>query len=155
MTPDERKRRVLAIYAAADDAVRAAGPRCDASGRCCRFKEFGHTLFISQMEADVLLSAALPYAKPVTNEFCPFQVDQLCTARDVRPLGCRVYFCDESYTETGNRITETYLRELKQLADEAETSWRYAPLHIFLNEGEGGGSLPASENQRIALPVVN
>ncbi len=132
-TPEQRQ-RVYAIYAEADAAVAAAGPRCDASGRCCRFTEYGHTLFLSGLEADVLLAEAPPYAGPVTPDFCPFQVDNLCTARGPRPLGCRVYFCDPGYQETGQQITETCLRKLKELADELGVGWRYAPLHVFLNE---------------------
>ena len=58
---EDMRQRVMAIYAAADAAVAAAGPRCDASGRCCRFTEYGHTLFISQLEAEVLLAAAPPF----------------------------------------------------------------------------------------------
>jgi len=137
MTPEHR-RRVRAIYAAADAAVAAAGPRCDASGRCCRFKEYGHTLFVSQLEADVLLDAAPPFSGPVTPDACPFQVDNLCTAREPRPLGCRVYFCDPSYQETGQTISEMYLRQLKDLADELGVGWRYEPLHVFLNEHMAG-----------------
>jgi hypothetical protein len=133
MTPNYRQ-RVRAIYAAADAAVAAAGPRCDASGRCCRFKEYGHTLFVSQLEADMLLDAAPPFDAPVSPDFCPFQVDNLCTAREPRPLGCRVYFCDPNYEETGRQISETYLRQLKDLADELRVGWRYAPLHVFLDE---------------------
>src|SRR5262249_17399413 len=114
----ELRRKVLELYQEVDAAVKAAGPVCVASGRCCRFKEYGHVLFISNLEADVLLSAAPPYEKPVSTDFCPFQKDRLCTAREPRPLGCRVYFCDPSYQETGNRITETFLRRLKQLPDE-------------------------------------
>jgi hypothetical protein len=114
--------------------VAAAAPRCDASGRCCRFAEYGHTLFISQLEADVLLDAAPPFAGPVTRDGCPFQVGNLCTAREPRPLGCRVYFCDPSYAGVGERVTETYLRRLKDLADELGVGWRYAPLHVFLQE---------------------
>ncbi len=145
--------RVLAIYAEADAAVAAAGPKCDSSGRCCRFKEYGHTLFISQLEADVLLAAAPAYAKPVSGDFCPFQVENLCTAREPRPLGCRVYFCDPAYQETGNQITETHLRKLKHLAEELGGGWRYAPLHIFLNEGDGDG--PARQaDARIALSLI-
>src|SRR5438270_10385495 len=146
LTPELRQ-RVMAIYAAADAAVAAAGPRCDASGRCCRFKEYGHTLFISQLEADVLLAAAPPFAGPVTPDRCPFQVENLCTAREPRPLGCRVYFCDPAYQETGHRITERYLNKLKTLAEETGVEWRYAPLHQFLNHPEQAscersGSLP-------------
>jgi Fe-S-cluster containining protein len=133
MTPELRA-RVLAVYAEADAAVAAAGPKCDASGRCCRFKEYGHTLFVSNLEADVLLAAAPPYARPVSFDFCPFQSGNLCTARDPRPLGCRVYFCDPAYHETGTSISETYLRKLKALAEEFGTGWRYSPLHYYLNE---------------------
>ena len=153
MTP-ELRRQVLAIYAEADAAVAAAGPRCEASGRCCRFKEYGHTLFISNLEADILLDLAPPYEKPVSGDFCPFQVDNLCTAREPRPLGCRVYFCDPSYQQTGYAISEAYLRRLKVLAEEHGTAWRYAPLHHFLNEDEGRGSAPAGDPNRIALPVT-
>jgi Fe-S-cluster containining protein len=175
LTPEQR-RRVLAIYAAADAAVAAAGPRCDASGRCCRFTEYGHTLFISQLEADVLLAdgdpqaGTPPFDGPITRDFCPFQVNNLCTAREIRPLGCRVYFCDPAYQETGERISETYLRQLKDLADELGVGWRYAPLHEFLEEalarmdrrpnppgppsrhGKGAGGLGSAP--RLVLPLV-
>ncbi|MCI0376528.1 MAG: hypothetical protein L0215_02865 [Gemmataceae bacterium] len=128
----ELKRKVLEIYQEVDRAVAAAGPVCQASGRCCRFKEWGHTLFLSNLEADVLLAAAPPYEKPVTADFCPFQKDKLCTAREPRPLGCRVYFCDPNYQETAKGITEKYLQQLKRLAEEHCVEWRYAPLHTFL-----------------------
>ena len=157
MTPELRA-EVLAVYTEADAAVAAAGPRCDASGRCCRFTEYGHTLFISNLEADVLLSAAPPYAKPVSADFCPFQVNSLCTARDARPLGCRVYFCDPTYQPTGNVITETYLRRLKALADQHAAGWRYAPLHHFLNEAVDAtvhAHEPPAPPARIPLPVTN
>ena len=64
MLTAEQRERVRAVYAVADAAVAAAGPRCDASGRCCRFAEYGHTLFISQLEADVLLAGAPPLPSP-------------------------------------------------------------------------------------------
>ncbi len=135
MTP-ELRRRVLEVYAAVDAAVAAAGPRCDASGRCCRFAEHGHTLFLSQFEAELLLETAPPYATPVGRDRCPFQVGNLCTARAERPLGCRIYFCDPAYQETGSRITEEAVARLKRIADEFGTGWRYAPLHTVLNEAD-------------------
>jgi hypothetical protein len=150
MTPEQRQ-RVRAIYAAADAAVAAAGPRCDTSGRCCRFGEYGHTLFISQLEADVLLADAPPYEGQVSPDVCPFQVNNLCTAREPRPLGCRVYFCDPSYQETAQQISETYLRQLKDLAEELGVGWRYAPLHVFLNESVAGRERERPEE---ALPPV-
>jgi hypothetical protein len=130
---DSLSRKVLELYAEADREVAAAGPVCVASGRCCRFKEFGHTLFLSSLEAEVLLSAAPAYEKPAPEAFCPFQVGNLCSAREPRPLGCRVYFCDPAYQQRSHEITEKYLRRLKDLAEEHGVPWRYAPLHHFLN----------------------
>jgi Fe-S-cluster containining protein len=127
-------RQVLEIYREADAAVAAAGPVCIASGRCCRFKEYGHSLFLSNLEAEVLLAAAPPYEQPVSSDFCPFQKENLCTAREPRPLGCRVYFCDPNYQDKSHEITETYLRRLKALAAEHGLDWQYAPLHHFLNQ---------------------
>src|SRR5437660_5629326 len=105
----ELRRQVLQLYEEVDRSVAAAGPVCVASGRCCRFKEYGHTLFLSNLEADVLLAEAPPYEQPVSPDFCPFQKGNLCTAREPRPLGCRIYYCDPNYQETGNRITEAAL----------------------------------------------
>src|SRR5689334_20685406 len=130
----ELRRAVLRLYAETDREVAAAGPVCVASGRCCRFKEYGHTLFISNLEADVLLHEAPSYARPVSSDFCPFQQGTLCTTRAPRPLGCRVYYCDPAYQETSHAITEKYLRRLKELAETHGVAWQYAPLHAFLNE---------------------
>jgi len=127
-------RRVLELYREVDQNVAAAGPVCVASGRCCRFKEHGHVLYLSNLEADVLLGHAPSYETPVSPDFCPFQKENLCTAREPRPLGCRVYYCDPNYQETGNRITEEYLHRLKELAREHGVDWHYAPLHYFLNQ---------------------
>ncbi len=129
----ELHRQVLEIYEEVDREVAAAGPVCIASGRCCRFQEYGHVLMVSQLEAGVLLAAAPSYDLPVSAAFCPFQKQNLCTAREPRPLGCRVYFCDPAYQEAGHRITEKYLNRLKALTREHGLDWHYAPLHHFLN----------------------
>src|ERR1700745_2659688 len=118
------RHQVLELYREVDQAVAAAGPVCVASGRCCRFKEYGHVLYLSNLEAEVLLAGAPPYEKPVSAEFCPFQKENLCTAREPRPLGCRVYYCDPTYQETSNLITEKYLRRLKQLAQDNSVPWQ-------------------------------
>jgi Fe-S-cluster containining protein len=140
-TPDDVRRKVLAVYAAADAAVAAAGPRCDASGRCCRFTEYGHALFLSHFEAEILLEGAPPFARPVSRDGCPFQINGLCTARAARPLGCRIYFCDPAYQDRMAEITEATITELKAIADAHGTGWRYAPLHHFLN---AAGEKPAA-----------
>src|SRR5262249_16078530 len=107
-----------ALYGALDAEVDAAGPVCQLSGRCCRFEEYGHTLFISRAEAEVLLEQGIPASEPVDDTTCPFQAGGLCTARDRRPLGCRVYYCDARYSGTGEELSERYIKRLKELHEE-------------------------------------
>src|SRR5688500_2876115 len=127
---------VLELYREADREVAAAGPVCVASGRCCRFKEYGHVLYLSSLEAEVLLAEAPAYDAPLTCDYCPFQQWNLCTAREPRPLGCRVYYCDPAYQETGADITEKYTRRLKEICEREGLQWLYSPLHHFLNHPE-------------------
>lgn len=149
---------VAQVYAEVDAAVAAARPRCDASGRCCRFTEFDHTLFISKFEAEILLEAAPPFPRPVGRDGCPFQVNNLCTVRDVRPLGCRIFFCDPNYAGVGEQITEEALDKLKRIADRHDTGWQYAPLHHFLNRHEpstvGEEAAHGSDDSRVSLPLL-
>ncbi len=133
---DDVQRQVLEMYAEVDREVAAAGPVCIASGRCCRFAEYGHVLFMSRLEADLLIAHAPKYERPVTADFCPFQKEKLCTAREPRPLACRVYFCDPAYQEKQAEITEKYLQRLKELSARNQQPWHYAPLHHFLNSTE-------------------
>ena len=145
---------MLKLYSEVDAAVAAAGPKCDSSGRCCRFTEWGHILYLSHLEAEVLLDAAPPYEQPASPDFCPFQQDKLCTAREPRPLGCRIYFCDPNYQPTANVIMEAALAKLKRLADEHDLGWRYAPLHVFLNEAEPQVRPPSAGRRRIPLTLA-
>src|SRR5687767_4148795 len=92
MSPIERS-DLLNLYAEIDAEIAAESPRCDASGRCCRFSEYGHTLFLSAVEGELLFERE----PEIGGGECPYQINQLCTARERRPLGCRTYFCDPKY----------------------------------------------------------
>jgi Fe-S-cluster containining protein len=143
---------IMKLYAEVDAAVAAAGPKCESTGRCCRFTEWGHVLYLSHLEAEILLDAAPAYKQPVSPDGCPFQIDKLCTAREPRPLGCRIYFCDPNYQETASVIMEDALTKLKRLAEEHDLGWRYAPLHAFLNGSEPRPPKPVSD--RIPLTIT-
>lgn len=137
------------LYRDLDDEIAAAAPRCDASGRCCRFAEYGHTLFLCELEADVLLAPGVPAGAPLDRESCPYQIAGRCTARDRRPVGCRVYFCDAKYQGKMEVLAETYVRRLKDLHDHYEFPWRYRPLHEFLLER----TLPTYESSSELIPA--
>jgi len=124
----------LKLYDDVQAEIATSAPVCDLSGRCCRFKEYGHTLFISRTEAELLLEQGIPAGSTIDDAGCPFQINQLCTARERRPLGCRVYYCDPNYAGVGEAITERSLTELKRLHVAADVAWEYRPLHHFLRE---------------------
>jgi hypothetical protein len=133
-----------ALYRELDAEVARLGPICELSGRCCRFQEYGHTLFVSAPEVEFLLSAAPSPARPLDRgETCPWQDHQgRCTAREGRPLGCRVYFCDASYRESGQELSERFIRRLKQVTEIHGLSWNYAAFHRHLEAERAGGRFP-------------
>jgi hypothetical protein len=113
------------------------------SGRCCRFREHGHTLFVSAPEIQFFLAGAPEPSRPLDQgDTCPWQ-DQIgrCTARASRPLGCRIYFCDPDYQIAAHELSERFLTRVKRLADIYELTWDYAPLHQHLREERGQGRL--------------
>lgn len=125
---------LLALYADLDAEVARRAPVCQLSGRCCRFKEYDHTLFLSAPELSVLLADAPAPSRPLDKGLtCPWQDAQgRCTAREARPLGCRVYFCDPKYEGQAEELSETFLARLKRLAEDFGLPWNYAPLHQHL-----------------------
>ncbi len=126
-----------ALYSRLDAAVAERSPVCRISGRCCRFREHGHTLFLSSIEFEYLVTKAPPPIRPIDDgATCPWQdLAGRCTARTARPLGCRVYFCDPAYEGEAPELTERFLAELKRLAERHGRTWNYAPLHRHLRDG--------------------
>lgn len=138
----ERLRGALrAIYDDLGAELARLGPTCHLSGRCCRFEEFGHTLFVSGLEMAVLLADAPVPCRPLDDgRTCPWQdAAGRCTAREARPLGCRVYFCDPSYEAVAPEVSERFIGRLKRVADEFGLPWHYAPLHRHLREAAADG----------------
>jgi hypothetical protein len=122
------------LYGEVDREIRRLGPVCELSGRCCRFDEYGHTLFLSAPEAALLIADAPPPSRPLDDgATCPWQ-NSLghCTARDARPIGCRVYFCDPTYQPHAPGVSEAFIGRLKALVNRFGLPWNYAPLHRHL-----------------------
>ncbi|MDX2038791.1 MAG: hypothetical protein SFX72_19245 [Isosphaeraceae bacterium] len=122
------------LYAELGRELDRRRPVCELSGRCCRFEEYGHTLFLSSIEARLLVDEAPPPARPLdAGASCPWQdLAGRCTARDARPLGCRLYYCDPGFQEEMPELSETWISRLKALVDRHGLPWHYAPLHAHL-----------------------
>lgn len=116
---------VEAIYQKLGDAVKARQPVCVASGRCCKFEEFGHRLFVTTLEmAHFMQSKPQAVANP-DPAGCPFQSGRLCTVHTIRPFGCRIYYCDPTAQQWQQDLYEQMHRELKELHETFEISYFY------------------------------
>jgi Fe-S-cluster containining protein len=96
---------------------------------------------VSAPEAAVLLEDGPPAVRRLDDgETCPWQDDRgRCTAREARPLGCRVYFCDPAYQTDAHSLSEQFIARLKRLVEEHDLPWQYAPLHHHLEAARNQG----------------
>lgn len=145
------------LYAELEAEIARLAPVCEISGRCCRFAEFDHALYLSSVEYAVLVADAPRGEEGVDGiERCPWQDDRgRCRAREARPLGCRVYFCDPSYQSAMFDISESYIHKLKQLITEGGEAWRYASLAAQLSAyGTDSAGLRKLEGVEIGAVAV-
>ena len=134
---DAAGRRPEALAAVRDLHERAMaevariGPRCDLSGRCCRFDTYGHRLYATTLElalfaGDLRGSGAGGGSVPPSDPGgCPFQRGALCGVHPIRPLGCRMFFCDPSAGPALEAVFERLHGEMKKLHDELGVPYRY------------------------------
>ena len=84
-------------------------------------------------------------------ETCPYLAGGSCTAREGRPLGCRVFFCDPKYAGVGERLTEKYLRKIGELSDRLGMAWDYKPFLAHLDDLRGSPAM-AGEKEEDSWP---
>lgn len=143
---------VEAVYQHATDAITTRGPACWASGRCCNFEAAGHRLYVTGLEAAYTLhmlqiapqdrqrsaeGIALNVLTPtlesaVSKPGCVFQDRNLCTVHAIKPLGCRVYFCDRSAQDWQHQLSERLISELRELHDRHNVPYRYGEWRAML-----------------------
>ena len=124
---------LCSLWQRIDGAIAERKPVCERSGRCCRFDSYGHRLYVTGLEiAWVLDRIDPPEPKPTSalplfagRDACVFQVDGLCSIHAVRPMGCRVFFCDPSATDWQQSLYETMLDELRRLHTAHSLPYRY------------------------------
>lgn len=125
--------RLEQIYTWLDEAISDKNVGCNACGRCCDFKAFGHSLFVTSAEL-IYLTEKLETEKlkPMPAERCPYQVDDKCSIYNYRFCGCRIFACkgDEDFQ---TQLSEHISQKLKALCDELNISYRYTNLKTALN----------------------
>jgi len=75
---------------------------------------------------------------------CPYQQDNRCTTHAIRPLGCRVFFCQEGTQDWQQELYEQFLDELRDLHDAHRLEYRYMEWRAGLRDAAACGLAPAS-----------
>jgi len=112
-------------------AGNGAGDPCRACGRCCHFDQMDHRLYVSTGEL-ALLAALAPACRPRRGR-CPYQVDERCTARPRRPLGCRAFFCQVRPGDDPDRYERPH-GQVRRLHERHGVPYRYVELTDALVE---------------------
>jgi Fe-S-cluster containining protein len=93
-----------------------------------------HLLYVSTGELS-LLSQVPPSARPPYRRLhCPYQVGPRCTAYDRRPLGCRVFSCQDRPAAWRQAVYEEFHLAIRQLHDGHRLPYRYVELTAALRE---------------------
>lgn len=126
---DRIHRAVHDIYDRTDQAIARRNPKCSLSGRCCKFEEYGHRLYVTSIELAVFINdmQRMNLARPTgwNGLGCPFQRGKLCTVHKIRPFGCRIFFCDPTATDYLADLYEQFHAELKRLHDQFSVPYAY------------------------------
>lgn len=126
---------VLHIYADLQAEIDRRRPICALTGCCCRFEEFGHRLYLTTLELAAFLHDFPPLDRMPhrlqksiadwTGDGCPFQVRKFCGLHNIRPFGCRIFFCDATSTEWQHEQYERLHAELQHLHDALDVPYFY------------------------------
>ena len=68
---------------------------------------------------------------------CCYQVEGLCAAHTVRPLGCRVYFCESGTEDWQQTVYEDFLSRLKAIHERFDLPYGYMEWRAGLVEARG------------------
>jgi Fe-S-cluster containining protein len=149
------------LYTECTRAIETRGPACWASGRCCNFKATGHLLYVTGLEAAYTVANLPPQpdarhattldpppaaagirslpvlsihslTRAVEDGGCPFQEANLCGVHSIRPMGCRVYFCDRTAQAWQHELSEDLHRRVRALHAEMGIEYRYAEWRAML-----------------------
>lgn len=120
-----------AIYATAQAEIDALESlKCEMSGLCCRFREAGHSLYLTALEYEEMVAhGGAPKSR--ADGACPWLKDGLCANREGRALACRTYFCSDETAAA--EVTERGHERIRALHDHREIPYRYASLEHHRN----------------------
>jgi len=129
-------KRTAKIYDWLDSEIRKSvslAGQCDACGKCCDFKSFGHHLFVTTPEL-IYLAAELgdKNVRPMPTGRCPYNIEGKCEVYKHRFAGCRI-FCCKADAHFQSRLSESAVAKFKSICSEFQIPYRYSDLATAIN----------------------
>jgi Fe-S-cluster containining protein len=126
------------VYEDLQRRIEERKPICVISGRCCRFEEFGHRLYVTTAELAAFVAELGCVQGQAREGGCAFQKGKICGVHAIRPMGCRVFFCDATATDWQREIYEEFHGRLKELHRDLSipytyVEWRFACRELGLD----------------------
>ncbi len=146
---DDVRAAIAGVHDEIGRAIAAQTPRCDMSGRCCKFEEYGHRLYVTGLEAALTLvdAGAIVGTNPDASQRsahdfaqepgCLFQIGNACGVHAHRPAGCRVYFCDPLWAPVMNDVAERAVERVRAIHYEFGIPYRYMEWRALLTMFDG------------------
>jgi len=132
---DEAFQDLEQVYDRLERELEGLSPQCRGDGDCCRFETSKLRLFATTLETAYLLYRSGEPEAPPSLKACPYQQGNRCLARQGRPLGCRIYFCDPGVEAALPAIYERYHQEITALHKRHGLGYTYEELiRVLLRE---------------------
>lgn len=108
---------VEGLYLDVDRQTAAVSCECRNCKTCCDFQRAGHRLYVTGLEL-AHFAAKVGRVLIPSGGACPYlDAESGCTVRQIRPLGCRTYFCREPQGYDAAAVTERQLGRIKRFCD--------------------------------------
>jgi Fe-S-cluster containining protein len=126
------------VFVRVEGEIASRQPICTTSGRCCHFEQFDHRLYTTGLETAYTIARL---ETPLTQDAldaainrggCPFQSDVLCNVHTIRPVGCRVYFCDPTAQQWMEDLAERAHNWVRAIHTEHNIAYRYGEWRSML-----------------------
>lgn len=155
----EVRTQLESIFADMASRITQRGPACWASGRCCNFEAHGHRLYVTGLEAAYTLVSARREQRISLESVstarsrggCPFQVGNACGVHAIKPMACRVYFCDRSAQQWQHELSEEMQRRIAGMHDAMQIPYRYAEWRWLLETLLVAGAMSDGAGSEVGL----
>lgn len=153
MHPDALFAEIRRLYVRLEADLAGLGGRCDRSGRCCRFREFGHRLYLTTPELEYLLAGLDPAALDIPDDRCPFLTAgadgrPACGNHEQRAIGCRIFFCNAADPAPFHEVYERHHAAMKELCARHGLEYRYQEVLAALRERRDAARGEAADRGR-------